>query len=579
MATSFNYDSKTKTLLFTEESGEITKYILTDELCAVMDVMMIQISNMGSGSGGEGGIKGPTTSTIGNLVTFNDNKGGSVADSGVPVSDILSKDKITGYLRLPNIGSFNDVEAELEKPEVTNAESVVVTFMVSNSTYGDEGGMCVNIYTQGKAHQMMFWKDKQFNRTLDIQDGVAVHTPFVETKEGTVYLPNRGINGNELFKLTTSASSEEIQNTLKFDAKNYPVITAEDLDRCLSTGSPIVDIVMNTPIYVGWDGNNYTLFEIRLKAPNKDFSLYRIGLSVTPEGVYSITHDGSSNTIVTEDKLADYATVDSVKYVNSMLKDGGDAVQLGDETKTLNINSKDKVIRVNSYEKLPLLTPDLVDPERHFLALDNYDAISSFMTTEVGTPGRGDKKGDGATLIMLSKWNKVDVGSPKVSMNLNTSDIVTINDNEAVMSSKDIYGEINLQKYNGKDASYAVYPIEQSFVDDLGNPELVDNVEYSGTADDYAPGKLKVGGLYLVIGYFDEGLTFHYDLYTDLTLSKVFKSIYGTTDSIYKDLANKLTAKQVEKVDNVGTTSDAQTVATKLDELLEALRVAGVLKK
>ena len=60
---------------------------------------------------------------------------------------------------------------------------------------------------------------------------------------------------------------------------------------------------------------------------------------------------------------------------------------------------------------------------RKFVQLANHDAISGIMTN-----------GDGANLVMLSKWDKADFGSPKVTMNLNTIDNVTVNDSDIVIT-------------------------------------------------------------------------------------------------------------------------------------------------
>ena len=69
----------------------------------------------------------------------------------------------------------------------------------------------------------------------------------------------------------------------------------------------------------------------------------------------------------------------------------------------------------------------LDDPERRAIQLKNHDVISGIMTD-----------GDGANLVMLSKWNKADFGSPKVTMNLNTIDNVTINDDKIIATTDQI---------------------------------------------------------------------------------------------------------------------------------------------
>lgn len=74
---------------------------------------------------------------------------------------------------------------------------------------------------------------------------------------------------------------------------------------------------------------------------------------------------------------------------------------------------------------------DGVDPaERKTIQLANADSISG-----VTTDGRG------VNVAMVSKWNKVDLGSSQVSMNLNSLDgQVTINDGKVVATLDDISG-------------------------------------------------------------------------------------------------------------------------------------------
>ena len=64
---------------------------------------------------------------------------------------------------------------------------------------------------------------------------------------------------------------------------------------------------------------------------------------------------------------------------------------------------------------------------RKFIQLANHDALSG-ITTE----------GEGVNLAMVSKWDVADFGSNKVHMNLNTKDVVTINDKDMVATDKDL---------------------------------------------------------------------------------------------------------------------------------------------
>ena len=64
---------------------------------------------------------------------------------------------------------------------------------------------------------------------------------------------------------------------------------------------------------------------------------------------------------------------------------------------------------------------------RKFIQMANHDALSGITTT-----------GDGINLAMVSKWDVADFGSSKVHMNLNTKDVITVNDKDVVATDKDL---------------------------------------------------------------------------------------------------------------------------------------------
>lgn len=84
---------------------------------------------------------------------------------------------------------------------------------------------------------------------------------------------------------------------------------------------------------------------------------------------------------------------------------------------------------------------------RKFIQLDNHDALSGVTTT-----------GDGANLIMLSKWDVVDIGTNKLHMNLNTVDTITINDDKIVATTEDIANAVSTKA--DKDSVYTKEEIE-----------------------------------------------------------------------------------------------------------------------
>lgn len=83
---------------------------------------------------------------------------------------------------------------------------------------------------------------------------------------------------------------------------------------------------------------------------------------------------------------------------------------------------------LSDYVKYQEFVAGASDKQRKTIQLANADSISGISTT-----------GDGANLIMLSQWDKVDIGSNKYQMNLNSPDgVVQINDEKVVATTDQV---------------------------------------------------------------------------------------------------------------------------------------------
>ena len=130
-------------------------------------------------------------------------------------------------------------------------------------------------------------------------------------------------------------------------------------------------------------------------------------------------------------------TLDTIKEVADAIEQNGDAIDALNDIVTKNkvaIDSVDAEQKATA-EKLATLDSKAVKYQefgenRKTIQLANADSISG-----VTTDGRG------VNVAMVSKWNKVDLGSSQVSMNLNSLDgQVTINDGKVVATLDDISG-------------------------------------------------------------------------------------------------------------------------------------------
>ena len=132
-------------------------------------------------------------------------------------------------------------------------------------------------------------------------------------------------------------------------------------------------------------------------------------------------------------------TLDTIKEVADAIEQNGDAIDALNDIVTKNkvaIDGVDAEQKATA-EKLASLDSKAVKYQeigenRKTIQLANYDTISGVTT-----------KGLGVNLVMVSKLDKVDLGSSQVSMNLNSRDgQVTINDGKVVATVESVDGKV-----------------------------------------------------------------------------------------------------------------------------------------
>lgn len=152
--------------------------------------------------------------------------------------------------------------------------------------------------------------------------------------------------------------------------------------------------------------------------------------------------EGQTLTQYVDQSIADLVdgapeTLNTLKELSDALQTNGDAVDALESLVTENGTAIDEVSKnveqlSAQVETLDETTPKFsvyqyTDPEgishdRRAIQLDNYDNLTSVSTT-----------GEGVNLIMMSRWDKVDIGTPKYQMNLNSPEgLVTINDSKTI---------------------------------------------------------------------------------------------------------------------------------------------------
>lgn len=137
---------------------------------------------------------------------------------------------------------------------------------------------------------------------------------------------------------------------------------------------------------------------------------------------------------VTHEELADYPTKEEMNIAVNAKADSTDLDAL--ETKVDEVKAvADKAV--------PYFNFEYQGQQRKTIQLANYDSISG-----IGTDGVG------YNLAMVSKWDKADFGAAGITMNLNTKDVVTINDDKVIATTEDVenaVGQIDLTPYAVKE--------------------------------------------------------------------------------------------------------------------------------
>ena len=171
----------------------------------------------------------------------------------------------------------------------------------------------------------------------------------------------------------------------------------------------------------------------------------------------------------------------------------------GDTLSHVELNRIEDGVFQNSQIEVPDMTDvvkmvefsDGVDPaKRKTIQLDNFDTISA-----------KDTKGMGHNLLMLSKWDKVDVGSADVVMNLNTKERVQVNDSDSIALKSEL-----------DETDKTVSTIETQVTEAKQSIETLTakDTELETALNEYKSEKIKVGDIVWgegLIGYFPNDTT------------------------------------------------------------------------
>lgn len=172
-----------------------------------------------------------------------------------------------------------------------------------------------------------------------------------------------------------------------------------------------------------------------------------------------VTNTQFETELAKKQPIGDYATVEQLNTQLAEKQPVGDYAT----TQELNVGLATKQ-EVGDYPVYQKFSAGADPAERKTIQLANADSISGVSTSGVG-----------ANLIMLSKWDKVDIGSTNYQMNLNSpSGVVQINDEKVVATTDQIP---DVSNFATKEAVAGLKVV------DLGTFEKVENASYAAGAD------------------------------------------------------------------------------------------------
>ena len=181
--------------------------------------------------------------------------------------------------------------------------------------------------------------------------------------------------------------------------------------------------------------------KVDVGAPGLDLNLNAKG-NVTVNDKDTVLTDANFSEFVTIPSTEGFATEAAVDEVKAQIAKETEDRVAADSDLTAAIGLKQNAITVDG--KTLTLTNDVLElgedvvvlqnpwdpqlPNRRHIVLKNHDSIVGTMTN-----------GENGTLIMMSKWDKVDIGTTKAQMNLNSPDgVIQVNDDAIVVTSANI---------------------------------------------------------------------------------------------------------------------------------------------
>lgn len=427
--------------------------------------------------------------------------------------------------------------AEPEHKNIIFPKDGSITFIQDEETGSGGVLVCQRDYGEGNVTEISNLRNKlTLNATerpqIDLADGTKEKMAFESDliKYG-MYYPGVKVDTQKLFALTKASTEDDIKAALQLETASgsYTLPTEEILNDCLGKGYQLLSNWM--PVSVAWNGAAWVFYIVGQTYMNQPNSVATVSIKIT-DGVYSVFQAAKITELVdtddirtlprevnipirtlqdrvyTQDEILEWFGVTTVAGLKSIISTGG--IQYLRYGILLSGNPY--------YYKMPI-------EYCAFESANQVKLVFNGLNTRNDVPSKYE--------IILNLDGTIVSGQSNVGIT-----ITALANSEDLEYVKRMVGSMELKADTV--TGQFIPALEQSYIDDLGTPENINGKPYNTTSNNYT-----IGGKYYVLGYFDDSLVFHYDMYSlsadmgiivDSALNQ-FKSV----DNDITDIQNTLT--------------------------------------
>ena len=479
-----------------------------------------------------------------------------VEDKIPDISDLAKQSDSLSY----NMGDFETLDAASLKAAdhqfYNNPDRRILHFSVNNTDLG----MILNVMGSMqdgypyKSRQYLYYGNHIYTRYISrgASTGDVSYTQWIQNDNVT--FAGKGVRSDLLFDLTPESTVEDVKAALTYP-NGDGVLTEDDLEACTEKGMFLNDYTTGKPVMVGLHriGPYYTFTLVENNIIKEIGIASDYTVQAAPNNAEYLRSDW--NKLPVETKIPIWTSINGIKSSTTILGWFGCKTvgELRDKIKDSSLVSMLYLNSADMFYRIPI----------EFIELKNSDNQIHLVTVGV------DMSDDSPTRYEITAnldgtiiENESNVKVVKEGL-LPTA---TFNDYK-----KQMFGDIDVDKYTGNSAYSAQFlaKLEQSYIDDLGNPDNIDGKPYDSTTNKYV-----IGQPYLTWAYFDDTFTFHYDLYSKLHcgfFGDTLMSILGTSFT-----TNHMDGNKASAITSLETSADNNAIIEKINELISVLKERGV---